>query len=72
MGQLRSNVRTAWGAMIVAAAMLTPAVAWAQDAPPGPTLSRSAPPWIGFALILLLLVLVVGVSLMPSKRGHQD
>jgi FtsH-binding integral membrane protein len=49
------------------------AAAWAQDnAPPQPRLSKSAPAWMGFAVMVILLALVIGVSLMPSKRGHQD
>jgi hypothetical protein len=28
--------------------------------------------WLGFVVMFLLTALVVGVSLMPSKRGHQD
>jgi Na+/H+ antiporter NhaA len=56
-----------------AAAVLVPAAAMAQEsAPPAPTLSRSLPPWVGYIVMVLLLAAVVGVSLMPSKRGHQD
>jgi hypothetical protein len=29
-------------------------------------------PLFGIAIALILAVMVVGVSLMPSKRGHQD
>ncbi len=57
----------------MALALLAPAVTWAQDnVPPSPTLSRTPKPWVGFVVIFLLLALVLGVSLMPSKRGHQD
>jgi FtsH-binding integral membrane protein len=60
-------------ATVMAAALLAPVVAWAQDnAPPSPTLSRTPKPWMGFVVMFLLLALVLGVSLMPSKRGHQD
>ncbi len=56
-----------------AAAVLAPAIAMAQSsAPPAPTLSRSLAPWVGYIVMVLLLALVMGVSLMPSKRGHQD
>ncbi len=44
----------------------------AQAAPPQPNLSKSAPAWLGFGVMLILLAVVLGVSLMPSKRGHQD
>lgn len=56
-----------------AAAVLAPAIAMAQEsAPPAPALSRWLPPWVGYIVMVLLLALVMGVSLMPSKRGHQD
>lgn len=29
-------------------------------------------PLFGIAIALILAVMVIGVSLMPSKRGHQD
>ncbi len=60
-------------ATLAAAAVLAPVTVLAQDAgPPQPTLSRSAPPWVGFLFMVILLAVVLGVSLMPSKRGHQD
>ena len=59
--------------LVTIAAVALPAIAWAQEnAPPQPSLSRSAQPWVGFAIMILLLALVLGISLMPSKRGHQD
>ncbi len=60
-------------ATVTALALLAPAVAWAQEnVPPPPTLSRTPKPWLGFVVMFLLVALVLGVSLMPSKRGHQD
>ena len=56
-----------------AAAFLLPAAALAQESVPlPPTLSRWLPPWLGYIVMVILLALVLGVSLMPSKRGHQD
>lgn len=49
-----------------------PAIALAQDNPDPPNLSRTPAPWLGYVIMFVLLALVVGVSLMPSKRGHQD
>ena len=42
------------------------------NAPPQPNLTKTPPVWIGFVFMVILLALVLGVSLMPSKRGHQD
>jgi len=64
---------TAMTTTVAAAAVVAPVVALAQgSAPPQPALSRSAPVWIGFLFMVILLTIVLGVSLMPSKRGHQD
>ena len=60
-------------AVVAAATFVAPAVALAQEGSPmQPNLTRVAPAWLGFIFMVLLLALVVGVSLMPSKRGHQD
>jgi hypothetical protein len=53
-------------------AVTAPAVAWAQSGPPQPNLKQTPPVWIGFLLMFVLLAAVMAVSLLPSKRGHQD
>ena len=61
--------------MLAALGLLAlPSTVWAQtEAPPQPTHGgKSAASWIGYLLIFVMLVLVVFVSLIPSKRGHQD
>ena len=58
--------------LLAATAVLAPVTTLA-NAPPQPSPLQSAPqPWVGFFFMGLLLALVLGVSLMPSKRGHQD
>ena len=57
---------------MLAAVLLPGAVTLAQEGPPQPTLARGAAPWVGYAVMFLLVALVLGVSLLPSKRGHQD
>lgn len=54
------------------AAILPAVVATAQDAPPQPALKNHPAVWLGYLVIFVLLVLVITVSLIPSKRGHQD
>ncbi len=51
-------------------AVLAPAVAQAQST--DQVLQRAPPVWLGYLVIFVLLVVVLAVSLMPSKRGHQD
>lgn len=53
-------------------AVLSPVVALAQQGPPQPVLHRAPAPWLGLLIIGVLLAIVLAVSLMPSKRGHQD
>ena len=57
---------------VVLAGALAPAVAWAQDVVVQPELRRSPPVWVGYAFMVLMAAAVMGVSLLPSKRGHQD
>lgn len=71
MRRLRNTMLKPLPALFAAAAFLAPVTALA-NAPPQPTLSKWSPPWLGFVFMGILLALVLGVSLMPSKRGHQD
>jgi FtsH-binding integral membrane protein len=57
--------------ILTLAVLLTPGMVWAQSAPT-PQIRNSPKPWIGLMCIFLLLALMLAVSLMPSKRGHQD
>ncbi len=58
--------------LLAVAAVLTPVTTLA-NVPPQPAPSgSSAAPWVGFIFMGVLLALVLGVSLMPTKRGHQD
>ncbi len=54
-----------------ALALLAPVVALAQSGKEI-ELRRGPPVWLGYLIMFVLMLLVVGVSLMPSKRGHQD
>lgn len=51
--------------------VLMPKLAWAQAAPT-PQLRNNPKAVIGMLLMMLLGVVVLMVSLYPSKRGHQD
>lgn len=57
---------------MAALVLLTPAIAAAQSAAPAPNLRRAPPVWIGLLVMAVLLGMVLAVSLMPSKRSHQD
>ena len=49
--------------------------AHAQDesnAPRQPTVRNLSRAWVGYGAITMIVVLVVMISLMPSKRGHQE
>ena len=55
-------------------AVLSPAVALAQrtSTPDQPSLRNTPKAWMGYLIIVVLLGIVMAISLMPSKRGHQD
>ncbi len=40
--------------------------------PPEPSLRKTAAAWMGFMLMLVFFGIVIGISLISSKRGHQD
>ena len=44
----------------------------AATPPPEPSLRKSPAAWMGYGLMFVFFVIVVVVSLMSSKRGHQD
>ncbi len=50
----------------------TSAAAQTTSAAPEPRVSRLYPVWVGYALTAVLGLGILGVSLMPSKRAHQD
>ena len=64
--QSNHHLTLAWLAMLAIASQ-----ALAQ-APPAPAISRTPNTVLGYAVVFVLLVLVVSVSLLPSKRSHQD
>jgi len=70
MKPLNAVVHRALG-LFVALAMILPAEVWAQAAP-SPQLRNSPRPWMGMVIMMVLAAAVVGVSMIPSKRGHQD
>jgi hypothetical protein len=63
---------TMLGAASTLAAAAPAAPAGAAGAPQTPGLSGGPPVWLGFAVMFLLTAVVVAISLMPSKRSHQD
>jgi hypothetical protein len=67
---------TSRGLLAAAAGLLAaiPADLWAQSgAAPAPSHGGRLPSnWLGYLLMGVLLVVVIGVSLLPSKRSHQD
>ncbi|MHC4416473.1 MAG: hypothetical protein ACYS0G_14465 [Planctomycetota bacterium] len=72
MGRLTKLLSRAVFVVVMGLTILAPAVAAAQEAVPQPRLTRSPPVWLGYLITVVLLAVVMAVSLMPSKRGHQD
>jgi hypothetical protein len=60
-------------AACAAIAAAAPALAQGNaNAPRQPSVQNTAPAWIGYAAMFLLVAAVLAVSLYPSKRSHQD
>lgn len=48
-----------------------PANVWAQAAPT-PSVRNAPKPVLGIMIMIVLAVVTIGVSMISSKRGHQD
>jgi hypothetical protein len=59
-------------AVAIAATLLASVAALAQTPAPQPNLRNAPPVWVGYLIMAVLLVIVLGISLFPSKRSHQD
>ena len=51
---------------------MAPVIVWAETAAPSPNLKKAPPAWVGLGIMFILAALVVSISLLPAKRGHQD
>ena len=47
-------------------------IALAAAVPPTPNVRKGPATWMGYGLMFLFFAAVILVSIMPSKRGHQD
>ncbi len=72
MPTIRNFVIRVTCAVTMLAAVLTPGIVWAQDVVPQPELRRAPATWVGYMFMVILVAAVMAVSLLPSKRGHQD
>lgn len=52
--------------------MLTLMTSLIAQGVPEPPVNEGTNPMGGFAIMAILAVIVIGISLMPSKRTHQD
>lgn len=71
MSNLRVFLSGSGRLVMAMVAILSPSVAWAQSAPT-PALRDTLPAWLGLLVIFFIMVIIIMVSLMSSKRGHQD
>lgn len=73
------NIPTNITFLVISIVLLASKVAAAAPAlppalrPPAPGNNKNAPAvWIGMLLMVVLAGIVIAISLMPSRRGHQD
>jgi len=68
------------GLLALVAVLLVPAIApglgsiaeAVPTAPRNPAIDQSPPKWLGLLVMAVLFVPIIFVSIMPSKRSHQD
>ncbi len=60
----------AWCTLV--AAVPATALAQALATPREPRVSRTYPVFVGYLFMFLMIAIIIGISLMPSKRAHQD
>ncbi len=74
MGRLAGILVSGVRALVIAAAILAPAVVVCEqgEVPEAQNLRRDPPVFLGYLVMFGLLTAVMLASLMPSKRGHQD
>ncbi len=59
--------------MLVLSVLAWPALALAQpSAAPSAELQKEPKIWFGYLIIFVFFAAIIVVSLMPSKRSHQD
>lgn len=57
---------------LVAPLAITALAAAQEEAPPTPAFAPTTNPVIGYLIGAVLFGIIVAISLMPSKRSHQD
>ena len=74
MGRLAGILVSGVGVLVIAAAILAPAVVVCAQGEvlEAQNLRRGPQVWLGYLVMFGLLTAVMLASLMPSKRGHQD
>lgn len=72
MQRTRRSTRLIRPALAGAWLALLPAAQVFAQAAPTPSVTRSPYVVLGYIIVFVLLVMVIAVSLMPSKRSHQD
>ena len=56
-----------------AVAAQAPSAANAVLPPPTPGSNKDAPAaWVGMLLMFVIVAIIITISMMPSRRGHQD
>jgi hypothetical protein len=58
--------------VLLCSPVLTSIVNAATISPPEPSIRKTPAAWMGLMLMLVFFGIVIGVSLISSKRGHQD
>jgi len=58
--------------LMLLASPLVSQLALAAATPPEPSLRKPPSTWVGYVLMFVFFGIVISVSIMSAKRGHQD
>ena len=58
--------------LMLIASPIASQIALAAASPPEPSLRKPPSTWVGYVLMFIFFGIVISVSIMSAKRGHQD
>ncbi len=58
--------------LMLLASPIASQITLAAATPPEPSLRKPPSTWVGYVLMFIFFGIVISVSIMSAKRGHQD
>jgi crotonobetainyl-CoA:carnitine CoA-transferase CaiB-like acyl-CoA transferase len=58
--------------LVISSPLWAPATAMAQNVPRDPQISQRSPIWLGYLVAGVFGAILIVLTLLPSKRQHED